>query len=119
MRDLTEKQERYVGYRFYGYPPLVSARLAGYSDNGGSGIRVSAYRLERHEGVQANIQAMKDAACWEALKRIRRGRPVSREVLALLAEWPGISPQVQKRMRGRLAKAMLDQSTAVLDQLTI
>ena len=78
MRSLTDKQERYAEYRLYGYPSLVSARLAGYADNGGSGIRVSAYRLERHEGVQATIQAMKDATCWEALKRVRKGRPVSR-----------------------------------------
>ncbi len=115
MRNLTTKQERYVEYRFYGYPPLISARLAGYADNGGSGIRVCAYRLERHEGIKVAVRNMKDAICWEALKRIRRGLPVSQEVLALLVEWPGASPRVRKRMRGRLAKVMLDQSTAALD----
>ena len=119
MRRLTGKQQKYVEYRFYGYPSLVSARLAGYSDNGGSGIRVCAHRLERHEGIQATIQAMKDASCWEALKRIRRGRPVSQEALAMLAEWHGISPLVRKRMRARLAKVTLEQSTAVLDQAGI
>ena len=109
MRRLTDKQERYAEYRFYGYPPLVSARLAGYLDNGKSGIRVCAYRLERHEGIKVAVRNMKNAACWEALKRVRRGRPVSEEALEMLAEWPGISPLVRKRMRLRLAKATLDQ----------
>ena len=35
MRDLTEKQQRFAEYRLSGYPPLVSARLAGYADTGG------------------------------------------------------------------------------------
>lgn len=39
MRDLTSKQQRYAEYRLSGYPPVVSARLAGYADNGGSGSR--------------------------------------------------------------------------------
>jgi len=109
MRNLTDKQERYAECRFYGYPSLVSARLAGYADNGKSGIRVRAYHLERHEGVQATIQAMKDAACWEALKRVRKGRPVSQEALAMLVEWPGASPRVRDRLRLRLAVAALEQ----------
>ncbi len=115
MRRLTDKQGRYAGYRLYGYPPLVSARLAGYSDNGGSGIRVCAYRLERHEGIKVAVRNMKDAACYEALKRIRRGLPVSQGVLALLAEWPGASPRVRERMRVRLTEAVLDQAKAALD----
>ena len=119
MRNLTDKQERYAGHRFAGYPSLVSARLAGYSDNGGSGIRVRAYHLERHEGVKAAIQAMKDAICWEALKRVRKGRPVSQEALEMLSEWSGISPLVRKRMRLRLAKTVLEQSKAVLEQSEI
>ena len=112
MRNLTDKQERYAGYRMYGYPPLVSARLAGYADNGGSGIRVRAYHLERHEGVKAAVRNMKNAACWEALKLIRRGRPVSREALELLVEWPGASPRVRDRLRLRLATAVLEQFTS-------
>ncbi len=113
MRDLTDKQQRYAEYRISGYPPLVSARLAGYADNGGSQIRVRAHRLERHEGFQAAIQIMKDAICWEALKRVRKGRPVSLEALEMLAEWPGASPLVRNRMRARLrlrhAKAALKE----------
>ena len=119
MRALTDKQQRYAEYRLADYPPLVSARLAGYADNGGSGIRVRAYHLERHEGVKAAIQNMKDAICWETLKRVRKGRHVSREALELLVEWPGASPRVRERMRLRLAKAMLEQATAVLDQFAI
>ncbi len=119
MRDLTDKQERYAEYRFYGYPPLVSARLAGYSDNGGSGIRVCAHRLERHEGIKVAVRNMKNAACWEALKRVRKGRPVSQEALAMLVEWPGASPRVRDRLRLRLVKVTLEQSKAVLDQFAI
>ncbi len=110
MRELTDKQQRYAEYRLADYPPLVSARLAGYSDNGKSGIRVRAYHLERHKGVQSAIRNMKNATCWEALKRVRKGRPVSQEALAMLAEWSGISPLVRKRMRLRLAKVTLEQS---------
>ncbi len=111
MRELTDKQQRYAEYRLSCYPPLVSARLAGYADNGGSQIRVRAHNLERHQGIRAAIQAMKDAICWEALKRVRKGRPVSQEALKMLTVWPGISPLVRKRMRLRLAKAA-QQKTA-------
>ena len=110
MRNLTDKQQRYAEYRLSGYPPLVSTRLAGYADNGGSQIRVRAHHLERHEGIQAAIQAMKDAICWEALKRVRKGRPVSQFALEMLTEWPGTSPLIRKRMRLRLAKAMLKEA---------
>ncbi len=113
MRHLTEKQQRFAEYRLSGYPPLVSARLAGYADNGGSQIRVRAHHLERHEGIQAAIQVMKDMICWEALKRVRKGRPVSQGALEMLAEWPGISPLVRKRIQLRLqlklAKAALKE----------
>ena len=109
MRDLTDKQQRYAEYRISGYPPLVSARLAGYADNGGSQIRVRAHHLERHEGIQAAVQAMKDAICWETRKRVRRGRPVSLDALEMLSEWPGISPLVRKRMRLRLGNAAVKE----------
>ena len=109
MRDLTDKQQRFAEYRVSGYPPLVSARLAGYADNGGSQIRVRAHHLERHQGIKAAIQAMKDAICWETRKRVRRGRPVSLEALEMLSEWPGISPLVRKRMRLRLANAAVKE----------
>ena len=110
MRSLTDKQQRYAEYRLADYPPLVSARLAGYADNGGSEIRVRAYHLERHEGIQAAVRNIKDAICYEALKRVRKGRPVSQEALAMLVEWSGASPRVRKRMQLRLAKAVLDQA---------
>ncbi len=109
MRDLTDKQQRFAEYRLSGDPPLVSARLAGYADNGGSQIRVRAHHLERHEGIKASIQAMKDAICWEALNRVRKGRPVSLEALEMLSEWSGISPLVRKRMRLRLANAAIKE----------
>ena len=110
MKALTDKQQRYAEYRLAGYPSLMSARLAGYADNGGSGIRVRAYHLERHEGVKAAIQNMKDAICWAALKRVRKGRPVSQEALEMLVVWPGASPRVRDRLRLRLAVAALERS---------
>lgn len=111
MRDLSDKQQRYAECRISGYPPLVSARLAGYADNGGSGIRVRAYHLERHEGIKAAIQVMKDAICWEALKRVRKGRSVSLGALEMLSEWPGASPRVRDRLKSRLlAEAALNEA---------
>ena len=53
---------------------------------------------------------MKNAICWEALKRVRKGRPVSQEALAMLVEWPGASLRVRDRLRLRLAVAALEQS---------
>lgn len=84
MRPLSDRQKTYIDYRLHGYPPIISARLAGYPDNGGSQIRVAAHRLEHSENIN-------NAICYGALKQWRKGRAVSVVALERLAEWKGVS----------------------------
>lgn len=95
---LTARQQRYAELRIEGYPPLVAARLAGYRDNGKTGIRVRAHRLERHAGVQRTVEAMRNAICWRAWQLFRKGVPVSSGALDLLSRWPGISGEDRRRV---------------------
>jgi hypothetical protein len=107
MRDLTDLQQRYAEYRLRGYRPLLAARLAGYRDSGGSGIRVQAYRLERHERVRAGVAAMTEAICFEASKAMSRGRPVSMLALKLLSNWPGLTSRQRERVYRRMLAVAL------------
>ncbi|MBN4083160.1 hypothetical protein JYU08_00585 [bacterium AH-315-B06] len=96
MRPLSDRQKTFIEYRLQGYPPVISARLAGYPDNGGSQIRVAAHRLEHSENVT-------NAVCYDALKRWRKGRAVSVVAMEKLAGWKGISERVRGRVRAKLA----------------
>jgi len=98
MRPLSPRQKTYIEYRLQGYPPIISARLAGYPDNGGSQIRVAAHRLEHSENVN-------NAICYDALKRWRKGRAVAVVALEKLATWNGASERQRGRIKAKLETA--------------
>lgn len=75
MRELTDRQQKYAEFRLSGYSPTVLARLAGYADNGSSAIRVSAHRLENHQGIQDAMEKMRHARDLPSGAEARPGRP--------------------------------------------
>ena len=114
MPEHTLKQVYYCANRLDGYPPTEAARLAGYSDNGTSMIRVTAHRLERNPRVQALMEHMYDAMCSIALEAFKTGKKLSPRAQAMLCEWPGATEQMKALIKARMDKRRLEDAISVV-----
>jgi len=100
---LTPKQCEYVSCRLKGYQPTAAARLAGYADNGGSMIRVTAFRLEQNNNIKTCFQNATNQTNARILRRVKKGIDVSVADLQGLLGWTCLSSSGLSLIQNKLA----------------
>jgi hypothetical protein len=94
---LTDKQRAFAKYFGVGFPKTTAARLAGYKDNGGNGIRVYAFRLAKDPRIIELAALYADAISYKELREFLRDESAPVDLYEL-EEWRGCSRQTKKRI---------------------